>query len=169
MVWWFGAAVSSAAAAVFAIAIIGLFNTEPVPPDDTIRWMGSDLVVRLHVLRDGSVLTEVNPAVGDQVRYEVVLPPGMEGYAAVVGVEQGQAFVVLPEDEHPALVANATFLEGSIDLQPGGGVVQLLLFVRPELFSIVVLIDEVERAVEAANDEWPEGLAHELNVDLGQP
>lgn len=169
MAWWFGVAVSSAAAAVFAVVIIGLLDTQPTPPDNTIRWMGSELVVRLHVLRDDSVLIGETPVVGDQVRYEVVLPPTAEGYAAVVGVEEGHVFVVLPEDGDPVPVTDTTFLRGSIDLQPGGGVVQLLLFVRPELFSSVALIDEVQRAVEAANDEWPEGLAHELSVDLGQP
>lgn len=168
-VWGFGVALAAAATAILAVVVIGLYKTEPTPPDDTIRWMGSDVVVQLHVLRDDSILLGENPVVGDRVRYEVVLPPETEGYAAVIGIEQGQAFWVLPEDGQPAFVTDATILEGSVDLQPGGGVVQLLLFVRPELFSSVTILDEVEHSLEATNGEWPVGLAHELSVDLGQP
>ena len=137
------------------------------------RWMGGAQQIRVYLERPGEPANplETQPRVGDRLRFEVVLPPGRTGYAALVALDGGRAQAVLPADPlHPPFpVSGSTLLPGSAAVEPGGGRVQLVLVVRETPFQLAALLQELQQADREGTLQGILGLAYSLAVDLDAP
>ncbi|MCA9565531.1 MAG: hypothetical protein KC561_18665, partial [Myxococcales bacterium] len=126
--WVWGGLGLAAAAALMIFLLVRPETPEPNNP--TIRWMGGDFVANLAISRDGQVLETGTPLVGDLVRVELVLPPGQVGYASVIAVVGTDSVPVLPESGQVQVIEDSVWLDGSLALEPGGGLARVYAVVR---------------------------------------
>ncbi len=144
-------------------------NKEP----SSLRWRGAKAAVNIYLKREGSVsiLKEPDFRNGDQLRYEVILPPGRGGFAALVALEEGEIFPVLPTSAaaDPFPITSGTPLPGSVIVEKGGTLTRLMLFVRSESFEIDSLLSRIDTGLR--QQKPPDvleklGLVHDLEVEV---
>jgi hypothetical protein len=164
---WRVALPAFAAAAI--VVLSALWFAHPAPQDDpAMRWRGQapGVQVYLHRAQESSKLTEQPVIAGDRLRYEVALPTGESGYAAVFALEEGRATPILPPE--PGAIAlrvvGNSLLPGSVEITAGGSPVELVLIVRGQYFSTAQIIPELEAADARGALAQVKGVAHQLSV-----
>jgi anti-sigma factor RsiW len=163
---WLWLPATAAAAAVALLLLVG--RGQPPEPGD-VHWMGGQPAVRLVVQRGPATLSDAVPRVGDRVRYEVTLPGDQRGYAAVMAIQEGEVVALSPPAPMALPIHGPTWMPGSVALDPGGGLVRVLLFVRPDAFELAPLAEALRQAAPESAPRWPPGLVHTFVVDLGNP
>lgn len=136
--------------------------------------MGDGAIVHVILNRDNKSMPYNNQHLhaGDRLRYEIVLPPGKQGYATLLGIEGMKVWSVIPQESshEPYAVKGTAWLPGSVEIESGGLPVLLWLFVREDKFSIQELINEVKTHKITQNGATDiHGLRHRLNIMVGAP
>jgi hypothetical protein len=168
--FWKAAAAAVAAMAAGILIFISLPENKPA----TTRWMGSTPAIEVYLNRNGitQTINDLKPIVGDRLRYKITLPPGKQGYAALVGIEGRSVLPLLPGrgDSDPFFVSGERLLPGSVEIEPGNNSTSLILIVREKPFAMGDIVKEVEKSITVSPDDVSvPGIVNRIQTNTGLP